>query len=130
MRGDLQQAIAQSELDQHIEQQAQAVAPCIDERDLPKGCSLQRTEDWGALEYYVYAHTISRINGVPTHDTKCIGRIMEGANSIAAYRVRSGVYRSFARTMDAVKYLVCSSDYSLKEVAEAFDKWDELALDF
>ena len=61
LRGDLEQVIAQSELDQHIEQQAQIVAPCIDEKDLPKGCSLQRTEDWISLEYYVYAHTICRV---------------------------------------------------------------------
>lgn len=130
LRGDLEQVVAQSELDQHIEQQAKTVAPCIDEKDLPKGCTLDRTEDWASLEYRVYVHVIARDKGVPQHDTKCIGRIVQGMSGISAYRLRSGVYKSFARTMDAVKYLVCSSDYSLKEVAEAFDRWDELALDF
>ena len=129
-QGCLEQLIAQQELDQHIERQAQTVAPCIDEKDLPKGCTLDRTKDWASLEYRVYVHVIAREKGVPRHDTKCIGRIVEGLNGISAYRLRSGVCRSFNRTMDAVKYLVCSSDYSLKEVAEAFDKWDELALDF
>lgn len=105
-------------------------SPLIDERDLPKGCSLQRTEDYLSREFYVFAHVITRQNGVPTPTTKSIGRLLEGMNSIEAYRPRSGVSRCFTTTLDAVKYLVSGSGYSLKEIAEAFDAWDELALDF
>lgn len=111
----------------------QALAPepvCIDERDLPKGCSLQRTEDYISREFYVFACVITRQNGVPRPTTKSIGRLLEGIRSIEAYRPRSGVSRCFTTTLDAVKYLVSGSGYSLKEIGEAFDAWDELALDF
>ncbi len=101
----------------------------IDEQDLPKGCFLQRTEDCLSREFYVFAHIISRVNGVPTRTTKCIGRLLEGLSGIQTYRLHSGVYSSFSRTLDAAKYLVSSSDYCLKEIAKAFDVWDELALE-
>lgn len=111
----------------------QAIAPkpvSINERDLPKGCSLQRTEDYLSREFYIFARVISRQKGIPTPTIKSIGRLLEGVNSIEAYLPRSGVSRSFTTTLDAIKYLVSGSGYSLKEIAQAFDAWDELALDF
>lgn len=133
LQGSLEQLIATEELNQDLEKQAAAIAPepvCIDERDLPKGCTLQQTEDYLSREFYVFAHVILRQNGVPTPTTKSIGRLLEGMNSIEAYRPRSGVSRTFTTTLDAIKYLVSGSGYSLKEIASAFDAWDELALDF
>ncbi len=103
----------------------------VDEQNLPKGCSLQRTEDYLSREYYVFVHAISRVNGVPTPTQKSIGRLLEGVNNIVeAYRPRAGVSRDFTTTLDAIKYLISGAGYSLKEVAQAFDAWDELALDF
>lgn len=117
----------------NLEDRAQALAPeyvGVDEQNLPKGCSLQRTEDYLSREYYIFVHAISRVNGVPTPTQKSIGRLLEGVNSIEAYRPRSGVSRCFTTTLDAIKYLVSGSGYSLKEIASAFDAWDELALNF
>lgn len=133
LQGSLEQLIATEELNQDLEKQAAAIAPgpvSINERDLPKGCSLQRTEDYISREFYVFAHVISRHKGIPTPTIKSIGRLLEGVNSIEAYLHRSGVSRAFTTTLDAVKYLVSGAGYSLKEIAEAFDAWDELALDF
>ncbi len=134
LEGGLEQVIVQHELRQHLEAQAQVIAPKyagINEQDLPKGFSLQRTEDHISLEFNLFIRVVSSVKGVPTLITKCVGRLIEGMNgSIQAYRLRSGVYRSFATTLEAAKYLISSCDYSLKEVAEAFDAWNEPALDF
>ncbi len=116
-----------------IEPEIEAIAPeyvGVDETDLPKGCALHRTDDCLTKEYDLFAHTIRRVSGVPTHTTTCLGRLMEGMGGIQAFRLKSGIYRSFPSTMAAVKYLVSTSGHSLSEIASAYDAWDTLALDF
>lgn len=59
----------------NLKEQAQALAPDyvgIDEQNLPKGCSLQQTEDYLSREFYVFDHVILRPSGIPTPTTKCI----------------------------------------------------------
>lgn len=117
----------------NLEDRVQAIAPkqpIIDEQDLPKGCSIQRTEDYLSREYYVFVHVRIARNDVPTPTIKAIGRLLEGVSSIEAYRQQAGVCREFTRTLDAIKYLVSGSGYSLKEIALAFDAWDQLASAF
>lgn len=127
LQGNLEQVVAQHELEQHLEQQVSAIAPeyvLINEDDLPKGCFLSRTDDGLNREYFVNCHVIERVKGVARQATKIVGRIMEGINGIAAYRLHSGIHRSFQTTYDAVAYLVSSSDYRLTDVAAA---WSSLA---
>lgn len=109
LRGDVIGAV--NELPQYVG---------IDEQDLPKGCSLRRTEDYYLRrEFYVEIYVMARSNGVLKPVKRCVGQLVEGASSVQAYRLRSGIQRSFTTTMDAVKYLVNSSDYSLKQVEDA-----------
>ncbi len=122
-----------AQLQGQVEEQVEAIAPdyaAIDEQDLPKGCMLHRTDDNLSREYDLFARIVKRIGGVPTHTTVCIGRLLEGLDGIQAFRLTSGIYRSFSSTMAAVRYLVSSSGHSLSEIATAYEQWDELALDF
>ncbi len=56
---------------------------------------------------------------------------MGDINEIDALKPRGGgIAQTFTKTVDAIASLVRAAGYSLKEIAEAFDAWDDLALDF
>lgn len=127
LKGDLEQAItpsrnayAQVELNQYIEEQADSIALEIDLNNVPKGCRLERSDDWMSLEYYVHVWGYQRIRGIPTVLMKNIGRLVQYPDGIYAYTVASGIGRTFSSTTDAIAYLVRVVGTSFREIAQAF----------
>lgn len=118
-KGDLEQVIAQAELNQYIEEQADSIAFEIDLNNVPKGCRLERSDDWMSLEYYVHVWGYQNQRGIPTLLMKNIGRLVQYPDGIYAYTVRSGIGRTFSSTTDAIAYLVRVVGTSFSEIAQA-----------
>lgn len=121
LKGDLEQVIAGAELNQYIEGGADSIAAEIDLNNVPKGCRLERSDDWMSLEYYVHAWGYQNQRGIPTLLQKNIGRLVQHPDGIYAYRVRSGIGRTFSSTNDAIAYLVRTVGTSFSEIAQAFE---------
>ncbi len=110
--------VASQELADDLEQQAESIAPTptIDETDVPRGVLLRPTSDDMLVEYLVYAWVVVRNQGKPEPCQKHFGRIVEGLGKIEAYKPVSGRYQAFATTMDAVNFLIATSDYSTSDI--------------
>lgn len=122
LQGNLEQILAQHELELHLSNQSQDQNHIlIDENNLPHGCFLTRTDDDLNREYFVFCHAVERVQGQMQQVTKSVGRIIEGLNGIGAYRLHSGIYRSFASTYDAAAYLVGTAGLKLNDVANAYE---------
>jgi hypothetical protein len=127
LRGEvgIEQVIAQVEFNQHIEEQAEAVAPEIDPLDVPIGCLLKRTDDWMCIEYEVWGWGYKNERGIPRIIQKHLGRIVQHTDGIYTYRVTSGIARTFQTTKDAISYLVRVVGTSFEEIAAAFAQREE-----
>lgn len=93
--------------------------PSIDAADVPPGVTLQSTNDDLLVEYSVLAWTIHRNKGVPEPMQRTIGRLVEGIDGIEAYKPKSGLSKVFGRTLDAVNYLINTSDYWTSDINAA-----------
>ncbi|HEY9781837.1 MAG TPA: hypothetical protein V6D09_17070 [Leptolyngbyaceae cyanobacterium] len=126
---ETEQPLVQAELEQHLEEQAAAIAPehpLIDPLDVPEGCILERSEDWLNLEYFVRAHVIVRVKGVPTPQIKTLGRLIETGKGICAYANFSSIARYFPDNESAIRYLAGVASTSLNQIAEAFEQHEHL----
>lgn len=90
--------------------------PVIDVADVPEGVSLLSTNDDRLIEYTCWVWTAAREKGVLAPKQRNVGRLFQTQSGIEAERARSRTTRSktsqfFERTLDAVNYLIRSSDY-------------------
>ena len=115
--------VAQSEWSVKLVSKApkEVAHPTIDVSDVPQGIVLRSTDDDLLVEYTVFASVIVRNQGVPKAQQKMIGRLVEGSAGIEAYKPLSGLCQTFERTLDAVNYLLNSSDYRMSDVIAAVE---------
>ncbi len=91
-------------------------APIIDPTDVPLGVILRQTTDDFIVEFNVFAWVIVRNQGRPEAQQRQIGRLVEGLGIIEAYKPVSGRHNAFSSTMDAVNFLINTSDYRQSDI--------------
>lgn len=97
-------------------EQPESAYVSIDVNDVPRGISLQETNDDLLVEYNVWVWVIVNEKGVPTLNQRHIGRLVEGMGGIEAFRPRSGFSQAFSRTFDAASYLLRASGYRTSDI--------------
>jgi len=108
--------VAAQELAEYLEEQAQSITGAIDPTDVPLGVILRQTTDDFIVEFNVFAWVIVRNQGRPEAQQRQIGRLVEGLGIIEAYKPVSGRHNAFSSTMDAVNFLINTSDYRQSDI--------------
>ena len=110
--------------DNKPEKKSTKAIPFIEPNDVPKGCSIERTDDWIIEEYNVHAWGYKNQRGGERTLTQTnIGRLVQYPDGIRAYRVRlSATGHTFETTRDAIAYLVQVVGTSFEEIAAAYEE--------
>ena len=113
---DLSQVPPEPEQTEASIEQPKLVYVSVDINDVPRGISLQETNDDLLVEYNVWVWAVVNEKGVPTPRQRHIGRLVEGMQGIEAFRPRSGFSQAFSRTFDAASYLLRASGYRTSDI--------------
>lgn len=97
-------------------EQSESAYVSIDVNDVPRGVSLQATNDDVLVEYNAWVWVLVTERRVPTPRQCHIGRLVEGMDGIEAYRPRSGTPQKFSRTSSAANSLLKASGYQAADI--------------
>lgn len=103
----------------NLEEKVLALAVDINEKELPTGCWLQRTDNWVTEEYKLHCYT-RVLRGSWEVDIATLGYLSKSIKGIAA-RTRSGD-RFFSSTKAAANFLISYSGFVKSEIERLYSE--------